>query len=86
MITVTIGSSGNDLMITIRDNGSGMDQAMVQELTESWTATQGGAKGIGLYNVQRRIQLHFGEGYGIKAESRLGEGTVFYILLPGIPG
>lgn len=86
MITVTIGSSGNDLMITIRDNGSGMDEAMVQELTESWTATQGGAKGIGLYNVQRRIQLHFGEGYGIRAESRLGEGTAFYILLPGIPG
>ncbi|WNS40746.1 sensor histidine kinase [Paenibacillus sp. MMS20-IR301] len=86
VITVTIQSAGSDLVIGIRDNGSGMDQETLQELAESWTGQDGGAKGIGLYNVQRRIQLHFGQAYGIKAESCFGEGTVFYIVLPGIPG
>ena len=33
-------------------------------------------------NVHRRIQLHFGEGYGLKIDSEWQKGTTVTILLP----
>lgn len=36
----------------------------------------------GLYNVNERIRLNFGEKYGIKIESEYGMGTTVHILLP----
>ena len=40
--------------------------------------------GVGLINVQRRIQLRFGDQYGLKIESEPDEGTVVTIHLPAI--
>ena len=40
-------------------------------------------KGIyGLYNVNERIRLNFGEEYGVSIESNYGEGTTVSIKLP----
>lgn len=36
----------------------------------------------GLYNVNERIRLNFGEQFGISVESAYGEGTVVSIRLP----
>ena len=37
---------------------------------------------IGLANIQKRIQLTYGDGYGLKVTSRQGVGTCVQILLP----
>ena len=37
---------------------------------------------IGLVNVNQRIRLFYGEGYGIRITSRIGEGTEIIISLP----
>ncbi|SDS61274.1 two-component system, sensor histidine kinase YesM [Paenibacillaceae bacterium GAS479] len=42
-------------------------------------AAQGG---IGLVNVHRRLFHTFGQGYGLQAESRIGQGTVIRLTLP----
>lgn len=74
-----------DLVIEVQDNGGGMDEETVRELEAGWEKeAEGGEKGIGLFNVQRRIKLHFGESYGLEVKSRLNEGTKFTFLLPGI--
>jgi sensor histidine kinase YesM len=39
-------------------------------------------KGSGLLNVQKRLQHYFGSGYGIKIESKSGQGTELTIPLP----
>ena len=39
-------------------------------------------KHIGMRNVHRRIQLHFGEAYGLKIDSEWQKGTTVTILLP----
>ena len=38
--------------------------------------------GIGLRNVHQRIQLYFGETYGLQIESEPDEGTIIRIHLP----
>ncbi|SCY07240.1 two-component system, sensor histidine kinase YesM [Paenibacillus polysaccharolyticus] len=84
VITIRIGSQEEDICIEVCDNGTGMDQSMVRGLMEEKHETGNGGRGIGLYNVQRRIQLHFGEPYGIQVKSEVGKGTTFAILLPAI--
>ena len=38
----------------------------------------------GLYNVNERIRLNFGDDYGIRIDSKYGEGTCVTIRLPKI--
>jgi two-component system sensor histidine kinase YesM len=42
--------------------------------------------GYGILNVQARVKLSFGDEYGVKVESRYGEGTVVMIVHPIIEG
>ena len=47
------------------------------------TAPEGNS-GIGLYNTSKRIQLLFGNRYGLDVESVSGKGTQIFIHLPMI--
>ncbi|WP_258166412.1 sensor histidine kinase [Paenibacillus sp. PCH8] len=84
IITIRIQPKGSDMLIEVCDNGVGMDDHTIQTVMEETYAAGNGSRGIGLHNVQRRIQLHFGESYGIQVDSTIGEGTIFSILLPAI--
>nr|WP_157324378.1 sensor histidine kinase [Paenibacillus anseongense] len=41
-------------------------------------------KSIGLSNINNRIKLMFGEGYGVDIESQLGRGTTVIVKIPSI--
>ena len=41
--------------------------------------------GVGLVNVNNRIQLLFGKEYGLKIESEPDEGTAVSIIIPAVP-
>ncbi|WP_340398249.1 sensor histidine kinase [Paenibacillus sp. FSL H8-0079] len=84
IITIRIQSQLDEVVIEVCDNGVGMDHHTMQNLMEEKSGASSGTSGIGLHNVQRRIQLHFGKPYGIQVESKIGEGTIFSILLPAI--
>ncbi|WP_411736336.1 sensor histidine kinase [Paenibacillus sp. M2] len=84
IITIRIQSQLDEVVIEVCDNGVGMDHHTMQNLMEEKSGEGTGTNGIGLHNVQRRIQLHFGKSYGIQVESKIGEGTIFSILLPAI--
>ncbi|MFE6076346.1 sensor histidine kinase [Paenibacillus sp. NPDC057886] len=83
VITIRIQPRGRDIVIEVCDNGIGMDQHTIQNFMEDKLEADKGT-GIGLHNVQRRIQLHFGKPYGIQVASQIGEGTTFTMLLPAI--
>lgn len=72
---------GEKAVLVVEDDGVGMDE---QSLEHIFDGTQKGDKsnGVGVPNVQKRIQLYYGPEYGITYKSRKGEGTVATITVP----
>lgn len=82
-ITVSGKSKENGFVLYVRDNGIGMTQERLNEVRAGIQKLSYTGKEIyGLYNVNERIRLNFGETYGISIESTYGEGTCVSISLP----
>lgn len=77
---------GDDIYIEVGDNGLGMPPEKVESLLSGEAPIQQRSgkhsSGIGLRNVHQRIQLYYGEGYGLEVDSRLDVGTTIRIHLP----
>lgn len=70
-----------DIYIDVIDNGIGMAPEQVEKLlTGNYERKRG--SGIGLRNVHQRIQLYFGDAYGLKITSEPDVGTRVSIHLP----
>ena len=75
-------SGENLLLLTISDTGSGMDTETLKQVQSLLSTPENATNHIGLFNVQRRIKLLYGEKYGLTVESMAGSGTVVRIRLP----
>lgn len=71
------------LEICVADNGVGMDAGPMNQALER-NALQRVEQGnsIGLFNINARIKMLYGEEYGISIKSVEGEGTSVYVRLP----
>ncbi len=78
-----MGDDG-DIYIKVSDNGFGMNSQQTSLLLKDDTRVRKKGSGVGLINVQRRIQLRFGDQYGLEIESEPDEGTTVTIHLPAI--
>jgi len=73
-ITVSVEKEGEKLRFTVADNGIGMNKETLDELV--YNINHGtGEKGYGLYNVNRRIKLYYGQSEGIEVKSEYKKGT-----------
>lgn len=79
-IAISCEEKDHEVWIQIRDDGSGMSEEELEQVRQSITQKQ--KKGFGLRAVQERIELYYGEGYGITMESEKGKGTTVFIRLP----
>lgn len=75
------------LVIKIMDNGVGVDPEKLQELITELSGTgrmkpAGTGMRIGIVNVNNRLKLIYGDGYGIDIKSRVNEGTEITLNLP----
>ena len=70
--------------IEVTDNGLGIPKENVEQLLVENNRVQKRGSGVGLINVHQRIQLRFGEEYGLEIESEPDEGTCARICLPKI--
>lgn len=68
--------SGDGAYFSVEDNGMGMDSNKIQEIMSK------SSKRIGMSNVNKRIQLMYGDKYGVSIESKLDKGTKILIQLP----
>ncbi|MFD2331251.1 sensor histidine kinase [Cohnella sp. GCM10020058] len=73
---------GGGILFEIADNGVGMDPKAAQRMLEQPGDGKDKPGGIGLANVDERIKLICGQGYGIRIQSELGAGTRIRIRLP----
>lgn len=82
-IFIEVGITGSFLMISVSDDGIGMEEDRLNTILQSLNE-QVPEKNvrIGLRNVHQRIKLYYGERYGLKIASKPNEGTRVDILLP----
>lgn len=71
-----------DLLLSVSDNGCGIPPDVLERLNSKDQKIPG--EHLGLFNVSSIIRLHFGEKYGISAQSWPGEGSCVRLLLPKI--
>lgn len=84
-IRVTGREEEGTVILSVTDNGIGMSEEEVSlVLTDSNRIHKHGS-GVGLINVNNRIQILFGKEYGLVVESEPDEGTTVSIRLPAIP-
>ena len=74
-------ADGKDAVITIRDDGIGMEEQTLAHIFDE-TEKEHKSNGVGVSNVQKRLQLYFGPEYGISYESKRGEGTMAIVRIP----
>ncbi|MFS0726536.1 cache domain-containing sensor histidine kinase [Paenibacillus sp. 1P07SE] len=82
LIVVRIGRDGGSLKMAVQDNGLGMDPETMSSLRHSLASRSMQHFGIGVQNVHRRVQLYFGEAYGITFSSIQGAGSIFTVTMP----
>lgn len=78
---------GEYLKILVKDDGCGMSEEMCDKiLSDEIEPENVSGSGIGVRNVNERIRLRFGQEYGLKYSSKMGEGTTVEYTLPFIKG
>ena len=83
MIRIDGEMEDSDCILRITDNGRGMTPERLGQVREGIRNRNACETEIyGLYNVNERIRLNFGEKYGITITSTYGEGTCVTVRLP----
>lgn len=80
-IRISVFFSDDRLHIKIIDNGSGMEQERIDEINNS-TKQKNRLNHIGIANIRERIELYFGEEFGLKYDSVPNVGTIVELVLP----
>ncbi|MEK3885596.1 sensor histidine kinase [Paenibacillus sp. PL2-23] len=84
MIHVDVFQEGSDLICIVYDNGVGMTEEQIRKVSgiDLQREHKGRKAGVGLKNVNERIQLYYGPKYGITIHSEWGHSTTIEVKLP----
>lgn len=80
-ITILVRKLDDNLQIQIIDDGVGIDQKRLKEISEGNTKTEH-FTGIGVNNVDDCLKLLYGSQYGILIESEENKGTRITVCIP----
>ncbi|WP_229520742.1 sensor histidine kinase [Paenibacillus sp. GM2] len=84
-------TEGDRFILAVADNGVGIsvdqlhavrEKLRLNQLAEADSQTTYHQGGLGLMNVHRRIQMVYGETYGLSIDSLIGQGTKIIMSLP----
>ncbi|HSQ89615.1 sensor histidine kinase [Romboutsia sp.] len=78
VISITGYENEDGIRIIIEDNGIGMSQNKLKTALNKEEVINR----VGLINVHERVQLNYGQNYGLKVDSIQGEGTKITFILP----
>ena len=85
-IEIKASLDNEKLILTVSDNGAGMDNDKIIEVTRglSEIPSESDFHNIGLSNVQQRLSILFGDGYDLKISGKLGEGVKIALAIPAL--
>jgi len=78
-IAIALDATDQDVSVSFRDDGMGMDAEQLSHLFEPYRTTKEKGTGLGLMISKRIVSDHGGQ---LAAESTPGEGTTFTVTLP----
>lgn len=67
-----------DLYVSVRDDGVGMEAEKISEILGKDLSVNK----VGVRNVNERLKLNFGAGYGLRIQSEKGKGTEVILVMP----
>lgn len=71
------------LFIDVNDNGCGMEKEELEQLRKDIEVKDmSRSKSIGLYNINQRMKLNYGEEYGLQISSIPAQGTTIRLRIP----
>ena len=78
---LTAYKNEDEVIIKVSDTGTGMSQEQIDEMNEQLSRYED-SFGYGVRNVNKRIELLFGEGYGLNYQKNDSGGVTVVIHLP----
>lgn len=81
-IQINVFHKNNCLVVEVKDNGAGIEKEKLDRLRKRLNSVmllEG--KQVGIYNVNLRIKIVYGDEYGVEIESNLNEGTKVVMIM-----
>lgn len=86
LLYISVKRENECIIIIVKDTGIGMTDEKVSELLKEPLNAEGDEQkahtNLGLYAVHKRIQLMYGDLYGLTVQSQAGEGTIVTLHIP----
>ena len=86
LIRVTGNAEGDDIVFRVEDNGIGMKPEELERLRSliAGDVVDDDQRGFGMANVEKRLEMLFGEKYGMSVESEYQKGTTVTVRIPKV--
>lgn len=81
-IVITGWMENEDVVLLISDDGIGISPEILSTILSGNGKSQSGGTNIAVYNTHRRLQILYGNNYGLTYSSKPGEGTEVEIRFP----
>lgn len=82
-IRICIANQNGLLKVRVVDNGCGISREQLEEIrTQLSCSSFSGGEHLGLYNIDHRIKLKYGNKFGLQLKSKVNFGTVICFSLP----
>lgn len=81
-IDISVQSSGEDCIVQVKDNGKGISPDRLEQIIRGLHHPEENAESFGLRSIHERLELLYGDRYGLEIESEEGQGTILTVRFP----
>lgn len=85
IVKMIVRNIGNEIEVKVEDNGKGIAHEKLSKLGTTQVESEKGT-GVGLFNVNQRLMMMFGQDAGLSIRSRRNEGTAISFRIPQTKG